>query len=50
VTATATGARLRVGADQAAQRAEAAALAGLTEDEIAQPKALLRKALWGRMD
>jgi DNA-binding MarR family transcriptional regulator len=50
VTATAKGARLLVGADQAAHRAEAEALAGLAEDEIAQLKALLRKALWGRMD
>jgi DNA-binding MarR family transcriptional regulator len=50
VTATAKGARLLVGADQAAQRAEAEALAGLAEDEIAQLKALLRKALWGRME
>lgn len=50
VTATAKGARLLVGAAQAAHRAEAEALAGLAEDEIAQLKALLRKALWGPME
>jgi DNA-binding MarR family transcriptional regulator len=46
VTATAKGSSLLVVAGEAAQRAEAEALAGLTEDEIAQLKALLRKALW----
>lgn len=50
VTATAKGARLLVGAAQAAHRAEGEALAGLAEDEIAQLKALLRKALWGRTE
>ena len=50
VTATAKGARLLVGAAQAAHRAETEALAGLAEDETAQLKAPLRKALWGRME
>lgn len=44
------GAEKVAAGDQAAQRAEAEALAGLAEDEIAQLKALLRKALWGRME
>lgn len=46
VTATAKGSSLLVVAGEAAQRAEGEALAGLAEDEIAQLKALLRKALW----
>ena len=46
VTATAKGSRLLVVAGEAAQRAEAEALAGLAVDEFALLKALLRKALW----
>ncbi|HEY8699971.1 MAG TPA: MarR family transcriptional regulator [Arthrobacter sp.] len=46
VTATAKGSHLLLAAGEAVHRAEAEALAGLAEDETAQLKALLRKALW----
>lgn len=47
VTATAAGAELFDQARKAANRAESQALQGLSEDEVATMKALLRKALWG---
>jgi DNA-binding MarR family transcriptional regulator len=47
VTATASGAELLAQARTAASRAEAEALGGLSRDEVATMKALLRKALWG---
>lgn len=47
VTATKKGSRLLAQAAEAAGRAEADVLDGLSGDEAAQLKALLRKALWG---
>jgi DNA-binding MarR family transcriptional regulator len=47
VTATAAGSRLQAQAAEAAGRAEAEVLSVLADDESAQLKALLRKALWG---
>jgi DNA-binding MarR family transcriptional regulator len=47
VTATAKGSRLLAQAAGAAGRAEADVLDGLSGEEAAQLKALLRKALWG---
>ncbi|QDY89916.1 MarR family transcriptional regulator [Arthrobacter sp. UKPF54-2] len=48
VSATADGAALFRQAEAAARAAEAAALAGLSGDEISALKGLLRKALWNR--
>jgi len=47
VTATAAGSKLFDQARKAASRAETQALQGLSADEVATMKALLRKALWG---
>jgi len=47
VTATAAGTELFDHAREAANSAEAKALRGLSTDEVATMKALLRKALWG---
>ena len=47
VTATEKGSRLLAQAAEAAGRAEADVLDGLSGEEAAQLKALLRKALWG---
>jgi DNA-binding MarR family transcriptional regulator len=47
VTATTAGSNLFDQARKAASRAEAQALQGLSADEAATMKALLRKALWG---
>ncbi|MDQ1596443.1 MAG: hypothetical protein QOH40_2999 [Arthrobacter pascens] len=47
VTATAAGSRQQAKAEVAARRAEAEVLSGLAEEEAAQLKELLRKALWG---
>lgn len=48
VSATADGAALFRQAEAAARAAEAAALAGLSGDEVGALKGLLRKALWNR--
>ena len=48
VSATADGAALFRQAEAAAGAAEAAALAGLSGDEVGALKGLLRKALWNR--
>jgi DNA-binding MarR family transcriptional regulator len=47
VTATPAGSKLFDQAREAANSAEAKALRGLSTDEVATMKALLRKALWG---
>jgi len=47
VTATAKGGKLLERASEAARRAEAEVLNGLRQEESAQLRALLRKALWG---
>lgn len=48
VSATAKGAALFRQAEAAARAAEAAALAGLSSEEVGELKGLLRKALWNR--
>ncbi|MEQ4520401.1 MarR family transcriptional regulator [Pseudarthrobacter sp. B907] len=48
VSATAEGAALFRKAEAAARAAEAAALAGLSSEEVGELKGLLRKALWNR--
>jgi DNA-binding MarR family transcriptional regulator len=50
VTSTAKGKRLCAEAKQAANKAEAEALDGLSAAEVVQLKELLRKALWGDID